>query len=117
MITFEIVKLFSLNKVLVPFLLSFIMVVLVSQQIRFVLSMDRYAVENVSDDSDADEDADENAGSLDFFKLIEQDKCLLESDFSMSCLAARLKSYSSRNHFISIESVVGAIDAPPPEQA
>jgi hypothetical protein len=116
LLTFETVKRTSLYKIIVPILLSFIMVVLVAQQIRFVLAMDSYAFQNVSEDGDSDEDTDENTSSSEFFKLIEQDKCLLASDFTMQSLTARSKSYSARRQFVSIESVIGAIDAPPPEK-
>lgn len=70
----------------------------------------------MSEDSSEDDDADES-NSLEFFKFIEQDKCLMDDTFKMNAWIARFKSYSFSSDFISIESVVGAIDAPPPEQA
>ncbi len=90
---------------------------MVGQQIRFVyLNVDSYLYENISEDCSEDEDADES-NSLEFFKLIEQDKCLLDNTFLLTAISARFKSYSNRTDSISIKSVVGAIDAPPPEQA
>jgi len=102
---------------MVPLLLSFILMVMMEQQLRYLLlSVGTLSSVHLSSEA-ADEDSDENTDDTDVFKLYEQDKCLLQIDFTINKGENRLKSYHSTFKFVSIESIVGAIDAPPPEFA
>ncbi len=101
-------------KIIVPFLLSFLFVVMVSQQLCYVLTnTDTFAMEDMRNAND--EDSDDNAESFDFFKLLEQDKSLHSQDLTTHQVAVRSKAYAQNIIFVLIESVTGVIDAPPPE--
>lgn len=100
---------------MVPLLLSFILMVIVGQQFRaLLLSTGTISCIHLGEEA-ADEDSDEDTDHSDVLKLYEQDKCFLQIDFTLSKGETRLKTYCSTFKFISIESIVGAIDAPPPE--
>ena len=101
------------------FLISILLVLLTAvfaQQFQTVLL--KMEANYLANDEDLDQDeAKDVDGDLELLKVCDQDNQTNIISLQLNRVEAQLKSYSSHNNLVYIQSIVGAIDAPPPEQA